>query len=217
MPNFASILTSPAKGSDNNKSIDLLLVRRRESASVSLATHSAVQGQPTSDSGWCPKRWSPVALLASVVLLTAVVLPGCGPGYLDAGQHIPATAENKQVFDVVRAYQEAVENRDIEALRKLVSQRYHENGGTTDNVSDDYGYDKLMQRLEMLTKNVKRVDLKIRLVEMNVTDLEAVVDCEFRGRTLLSEGSVDAYRSWDNFARMRLAKEGGKWLFVGGL
>ena len=157
------------------------------------------------------------ARFSLAALLALFALVGCGPGYLDAGQHIPASDENTQVFEVVRTYQEAVENRDIEALRKLVSQHYHENGGTTDDPSDDYGYDKLMQRLEMLTKNVKRVDLKIRLVDMNVTALEAVVDCEFRGRTLLSEGSVDAYRSWDNFARMRLAKEGGKWLFVGGL
>lgn len=160
-----------------------------------------------------PRRgWALLTLgLASAALL------GCGPGYLDAGQKIPATDENRQVFEVVKTYHDAVENRDLEALRKLVSVRYHENGGTTDDPSDDYGYDRLVQRLEMLTKNVKRVELKIRLVDMNVSGDEAVVDCEFRGRTLLSEGSVDAYRSWDNFARMRLAKEGGKWLFIGGL
>lgn len=155
--------------------------------------------------------------LAAALGLASAAMTGCGPGYLDAGQKIPATDENRQVFEVVKTYHDAVENRDIEALRKLVSVRYHENGGTTDDPSDDYGYDRLIQRLEMLTKNVKRVELKIRLVDMNVTGNEAVVDCEFRGRTLLSEGAVDAYRSWDNFARMRLAKEGGKWLFVGGL
>jgi hypothetical protein len=169
-----------------------------------------------STSAAAPRRW-PAWLLIGALSASAVALTGCGPGYLDAGQKIPATDENRQVFEVVKTYHDAVENRDIEALRKLISTRYHENGGTTDDPSDDYGYDRLVQRLDMLTKNVKRVELKIRLVDINVTGDEAVVDCEFRGRTLLSEGAVDAYRSWDNFARMRLAKEGGKWLFIGGL
>jgi hypothetical protein len=154
-------------------------------------------------------------LLAAFAL--AALAAACGPGYLDAAKKVPASDQNKQVYEVVKAYHAAVENKDVESLRKMISQRYYENGGTTDDATDDYGYDKCIQRVEMLVKNVKRAQLKIRLVDLQVTGDEAAVDYQYVGRALLSEGNVDAYRTYDSFSRMKLALESGHWMITGGL
>jgi ketosteroid isomerase-like protein len=145
------------------------------------------------------------------------VLTGCGPGYLDAGKKVPATDENRAVFSVLQRYQAAIENKDVDALRSLVSTRYHENAGTTDNATDDYGYDKLLQRLQMLRDNVKKVQLKLKLLDIQISGNEASADYEYFGRVLLSEGGSDSYRTWDDFKRMQLAREQGQWKIIGGL
>ncbi len=167
--------------------------------------------RPIGDSRMISKRF----LLPIVTLALAV--SACGPGYLDAGKKIAATDQNKQVFEVVKTYHGAVEAKDVDTIRSLVSKRYFENGGTTDDPSDDYGYDKLMPRLEMLVKNVKRVHLAIQLRDMEVAGDTAWVEYFFSGRTLISEGNTDAYVKSDDTMRMRFAKEGGKWLIIGGL
>ena len=120
-------------------------------------------------------------------------------------------------FDVLKRYQVAVENKDVDAIKALVSSRYHENAGTTDNAGDDYGYDKLVQRLPMLRDNIKKVQLKIKLIDIQVTGNEASADYQYFGRVLLTEGGVDSYRTWDDFKRMQLAREGGQWKILGGL
>lgn len=149
--------------------------------------------------------------------LGALALTGCGPGYLDSAEKIPATDENKAVYDVVKAYHQAVENKDIETLKAMVSQKYHENGGTTDDPADDYGYDKLIAKLDMLVKNVKKVQFKLRLVGMDVHEHDATVDFEYVGRALLTEGGADRYSTFQDFKRMVLVREDGKWMIQGGL
>jgi hypothetical protein len=149
--------------------------------------------------------------------LPVLALSACGPGYLDAAEKIEATGENKEVFEVVKQYHTAVENKDIAAIKAMVSERYHENAGTTDDPSDDYGYDKLMAKLEMLVKNVRRVQFKIRLVGLDVHGEDATVDFEYIGRALLTEGGADRYSTFSDFKRMVLVKESGNWRILGGL
>jgi len=158
-----------------------------------------------------------LSLALAVSSLGALGLTGCGPGYLDSAEKIPATDENKEVFEVVKAYHQAVENKDIEALKAMVSQKYHENSGTTDDPGDDYGYDKLIAKLDMLVKNVKKVQFKLRLVGMQVHEHDATVDFEYVGRALLTEGGADRYSTFSDYKRMVLAREDGKWMILGGL
>lgn len=155
---------------------------------------------------------------AALALFVAVALVGCGPGYLDLAKNVPATVKNKEVFNVLVAYHAALEDRDVEALRKLVSKRYYENAGTTDSDKDDYGIDRLQAEvIPRLRDNVKRLQLRIKLRDIRITDDKAEADYEFFGRVLLTEGGRKSYKMVNEFAQMRLAREDGKWMITGGL
>ncbi len=157
-----------------------------------------------------------VALTGAV--LTAGVLTGCGPGYLDVDKHVRATDENKQVFQVWKTYHDAIENKDVEAIKALVSVHYYENGGTTDDQSDDYGYDKLIQqRLPMLRDNIKNVNLKLKLLDIQVAGNNATIEFFYDGHALLTEGGVDRSKQYQERSAMRLEREAGAWKIVAGL
>ena len=159
------------------------------------------------------------AVLRSLLLCVGVVvgLSACGPGYLDQDKKVPATEVNREIFQVLKTYHEAIEAKDMEAIKPLISPRYHENAGTTDKESDDYGYDGVLKRLTMLRDNVKKVQLRLKLLDIQEQRNEATVEVEFVGRVLMTEGGIDSYKTWDDFNRMTLAKEGGHWLFTSGL
>lgn len=71
------------KGADKNKSIEWRSESRRESASASLATHAAVQGQPQRSCGWCP---------AHLAAASAVVLASCADAVPDTALPPPVAA-----------------------------------------------------------------------------------------------------------------------------
>ncbi|MCB9739769.1 MAG: nuclear transport factor 2 family protein [Deltaproteobacteria bacterium] len=153
-----------------------------------------------------------------VLVAAALLLSGCGPGYLDAGKKVPATDENREIYNVLVAYHRAIEDRDVEALRKLISKRYYENGGTTDTDKDDYGIDKLgADVLPKLRENVKRVQFRIKLLHIEVDGENAVAQYEYFGRALLTEGGRESYKMWNDFAQMKLLREDGAWKIAEGL
>jgi hypothetical protein len=154
----------------------------------------------------------------AAALTLGLLLSGCGPGYLDAGKKVPATDENRSIFNVLVAYHKAIEDRDSAALGKLVSKRYYENGGTTDTDKDDYGIDRLRASvLPKLRENVKRVQFRIRLLHIGVEGETAVAQYEYFGRALLTEGGRETYKMWNDFAQMKLAREDGAWKITEGL
>ena len=156
----------------------------------------------------------PRALLLLTLLLG---LAACGPGYLDAGQKVPATPQNKEIFEVLKAYHQAIEDRDIDALKALISLQFAENGGTTDDPTDDYGYDKLLLKMTMLRDNVKKLHLQLQLREIEVKGDDATAEVHFVGTAVLTEGGVDNYRTWDDINRVKFKREDGAWHIIGGL
>ncbi len=159
----------------------------------------------------------PLRALAGALLL-AGLLTGCGPGYLDLGKKVPATDENREIYNVLVAYHRAIEDRNVESLRKLISKRYYENGGTTDTDKDDYGIDRLQADvLPKLRENVKRVQFRIKLLAIKVDGDNALAQYEYFGRALLSEGGRESYKMWNDFAQMKLLREDGAWKIAEGL
>ncbi len=154
---------------------------------------------------------------ALLLLSFLLSLTACGPGYLDAAQKVKATPPNKEIFEVLKAYQQAIEDRDIDALKALISPQFVENGGTTDDPTDDYGYDKAIQKLTMLRDNVKKLHLQLQLREITVKGDDASAEVHFVGTALLTEGGVDNYRTWDDINRLKFKREDGAWHIIGGL
>ena len=157
-------------------------------------------------------------LVRTLLLLgLALSLAACGPGYLDAAQKVPATPPNKEIFEVLKSYHQAVEERDIDVLKQMISLQFHENGGTTDDPTDDYGYDKVIQKLTMLRDNVKKLHLQLQLREIEVHGDDAAAEVHFVGTALLTEGGVDNYRTWDDINRLKFKREDGAWHIISGL
>jgi len=160
----------------------------------------------------------PIALrILPFLSLIALTVGACGPGYI-AGSKVPATQENVAVFDLLERYRQAMESRDVEAMRKLVSRRYYENAATTETDKDDYGIDLLERKvLPLLRNNVKKLQYQVRLRAIDIAGDGATVDYEFTARALISEGGVDRYIMKNDFNRLTLAREDGRWLIVAGL
>jgi hypothetical protein len=153
-----------------------------------------------------------------LALALTIGMSGCGPGYLDIGEKVPATEANREVFNVLTAYHRAIEDRDVEGLRKMISARYYENGGTTDTDKDDYGIDRLESEvLGKLRENVKRVQFRIKLLAIEVEADTALARYEYFGRALLNEGGRESYKMWNDFAEMKLLREDGSWKIAEGL
>ena len=155
-------------------------------------------------------------LRLATLLLLAMTLSACGPGYLDKGKRVAATSENKTIYKVLKAYHKAIEDRDVPTLKKMTSKRYYENGGSTDTDADDYGVDR-NEVLPRLRDNVKRVTFSIRLLAIRIDGAEAEADYEFIGRVLLSEGGRQSYKAWRDFAQMKLIRESGDWKIARGM
>jgi hypothetical protein len=157
-----------------------------------------------------------LAILAALGLL-GTFGSGCGPGLIE-GTDIEATPDNLSVHDAIERYRRAVEERDIEALAGLVSREYFENAGTTDKQDDDYGFERLRERvMPVLRDNIKRVRLEVRLLDIKVQGTRATADFEYFARFLYSEGGKDGWISKSDFNRLEFYREDGGWKIVAGL
>jgi len=167
------------------------------------------------------KKSNPIRPTLAFVVMTAIsaaFLCGCGAGYLDLGEKVEATEANREILDVLKTYHKAIEDRDVEKLRKMVSRRFFKDGGTTESDKDDYGIDKLNSAVLLkLRDNVRRVQFRIKLLDISVTGDKAKAQYEYFGRVLLTEGGRDSYKMWNDFAQMDLVRESGHWKIFRGL
>jgi hypothetical protein len=95
-------------------------------------------------------------ILMSALLLAALGT-ACGPRYLP-GTKVEATEEREEVAAVVEQYRRAVEQRDNDAVRKLVSATYYENASTTEDPSDDYDAEGLDNNASLLSTSPARLE-----------------------------------------------------------
>jgi hypothetical protein len=154
------------------------------------------------------------SVFAGLVLLAAL---GCGPKYIE-GTEIEATEENREIFQTVELYRSAVERRDVEALKGLVSRKYFENGSTTDDSRDDYGAEGVEQRLlPKLRDNVRKVEYRVLLKRIAVDGDRAVAEYEYFWKFMFSEGGRDYWQQKNDFNRLEFAREDGVWRIVAGL
>lgn len=157
------------------------------------------------------------ARLAAATLAALALATACATGQID-GTSIPDTEDNRAIYDVVEAYREAVEQRDVKLIAALVSPRYFENSSTTASDEDDYGFEALREKvLPLLQDNIKAVQYRIRLTRIEVEGERGHADYEFWLKFLYSEGGREGWRVENDFNRLEFLKGPDGWKISGGL
>ncbi len=146
-----------------------------------------------------------------------VTLWACAPRNIE-GTSVPDTGENRVIADLVERYRIAVERRDTDALREMMSRRYFENAGTTANPDDDYGYDQFESHvLPLLTQDVKSVQFNIYLRRIEFQGDRAFAEYEYYYKFYYVDGGKDRWAAKNDFARLEFVREDGVWRIAGGM
>ena len=153
-----------------------------------------------------------------VTVIAASLLSAACSTAMIPGTKVEDNPENRAVYDVVEAYRQAVEQRDSERLRFLVSQRYYENASSTDTSNDDYGYGELAERvIPKLRDNIKKVQYRILLRKVAIEGDRAFAEFEYFAKYLFSEGGREQWKALNDFNRLDLVREDGSWKIMAGL
>ncbi len=152
------------------------------------------------------------------LLLVALTLAACSPKYLP-NTEVADTAENRVIINLVERYRQAIEERDVRALKEMVSRQYFSNAGTTSDPEDDYGYDQIEQVvLPMLKQNIKKVQYGVFVKRVRFeSPSRAVAEFEHSFRYLYVVEGKDQWQQRIDFARLEFALEDGVWRIIGGL
>ena len=156
-------------------------------------------------------------VVRGAVALILVGLTGCASSLMP-GTRVKDTRQNREIRDVVEAYRVAMEQRNVEALRRMVSMKYFENFSTTDDRDDDYGYDHLIQKvIPKLRDNIKKVQYRIVLRKVVVEGDRASAEYEYYWKFLYTEGGRENWVAANDFNRLDFVREQGAWKIAAGL
>ncbi len=150
-------------------------------------------------------------------MLAIAATVGCGPALIK-GTRVEDTPDNRKIVELVEVYRQAVENRDVETLAKLVSRRYFENAATTAKTEDDYGFEHLLTMVfPVLRDNVKKVSYKAKVDQLSITDNILSVLIEWELNFQYEEGGMEGWSSGKDKSKIDFVKEEGQWKIIGGL
>lgn len=165
------------------------------------------------------------------VFLILIFSTACGPDYLRKESHyadvhgleidetseIPDTAENRAVVNVLIQYRNALVTKDVGTLKRLVSDTYYENAGTTDSTRDDYGAAELPDVFELLASKADEIKFDIELKHVEVKGDKAMVDYEFKYAYRFAVGDQQNWDAGTDLNRLELFAENGEWKIISGL
>jgi hypothetical protein len=154
------------------------------------------------------------ALFLNATLI--IFLSACTPAYV-SGTKIDFSPQKQEVADVIEKYRLAVEGRDMNFLKTLVSENYYENSSTTNDPKDDYDYQGLLKVLEKLGQQIKAVKYDIKIEKIEIMENIASVDFNYNGQYLFAIKESERWATQADKNRITLKKESGKWLIISGL
>lgn len=155
--------------------------------------------------------------MRSWIFLFILLLFSCGQRYI-AGTRVPDTPENRVIAELVERYRVAIEKRDIETLKEMVSRKYFTLSGTVSDPSDDYGYEQLEKKVfPSLKEQVKSIQLAIFLRKIEVQGNHAKAEFEYYYKFFYVDGGKDRWLAKSDFQRLEFEKEDGVWRIVSGL
>jgi hypothetical protein len=153
---------------------------------------------------------------ATIALLAVCLASGCTqkriPG-LDI--ELDDTPDNRALVEVVRAFRTAYENKDVDGLVALASERFYEDSGTPET-EDDYNYEGLRQHFSEHFKLIKKVQLKLELKKVDIQDNDATVDYRYVTRYLMALPVGEKWQVTDEINRLELVREDDRWKVLSG-
>lgn len=169
-----------------------------------------------------------------LMLLTVGVLSlgsGCGNEYLRTEDHyadeagfaideeaeIPDNVGSRQVVDILLQYRRAIIRKDVGTLRRLISERYYDNGGTTDTTRDDYAADALPEVFELMAQSADQIRYDVVVKGVEVNERTAWIDYEYQYAYQYTVGEHQAWDAGIDVNRLELEAEDGDWKIVSGL
>lgn len=152
------------------------------------------------------------------LILLSFLATGCATRYIGNTQ-IEDTSRNRAILQVVEQYRRAVEDRDVQRILDLTSDRYWEDPGTPGTPSDDYDKAGLRERLEESFSQVEDQRLRIDVRKIVPVDGGRNVAVEFRYdyRFKLALPSAGDWREAVDLNRIVLTQEDGEWKILSGL
>ncbi|MBI5507827.1 MAG: hypothetical protein HY903_03630 [Deltaproteobacteria bacterium] len=143
-------------------------------------------------------------------------LAACAHSYI-AGTQIPDTSDNREIYKILATMRAALEAKDDKAILAVVSKRYFEDNGTTEQ-TDDYGYDELANKvLPESLGAAKELYVTFEVHDIAVEGEKAHADIRYASRARLELPSGTLWDSHREFNRVELAREGERWMVVSGL
>lgn len=168
-----------------------------------------------------------------LVLALTTLITACGPSYLrtdsnenwqdssgfriDEEAEIADTPENRQLVDLLVKYRDAMVDKDVGQLKRLVATDYYENAGTTDTTSDDYGATDLAKIFEMVSKHASQIRYDVVLKDIEIKGDEAAIDYEYRYAYRYEVGEQATWDAGVELNRIELEDRDGEWKIVSGL
>ena len=150
-------------------------------------------------------------------LFLVSILAGCTPTYV-RGTKIDYQPQKQEVANLIERYRVALEGKDISTLNQIASDRYYENGSTTNDPSDDYDYAGLTQVLDQIDSQVKAVKYQIKITSIDILKDTASVDLEYTGQFLFTHNEQDRWSTHADKNRITLKRDReGDWKIVSGL
>lgn len=130
---------------------------------------------------------------------------------------IPDNTKNRKVLDVVAAYQRAVATKDFGTLKRLVSEDYYENAGTTNTTEDDYGNKRLPEIFELMANHAEEINYTVVIKRIQYQRDRALVDYEYKYAYKYEVGEKPTWDAGVEVNRLELVPADGRWRITSGL
>ncbi len=173
-------------------------------------------------------RFAPLSLILALMLLLNVA---CASSHLrtedfqqprafriDAQANIPNTEQNRAVLETVNTYRQAMVRKDLKTLASLIASNYYENASTTDDLSDDYGNERLPELLhEYLGQSVREMRYAMEIKQLTSALDTILVDYQYDISFRYEYAGREYWHSKNDVNRLTLVWEDDTWKIAGGL
>lgn len=172
------------------------------------------------------------AMLRTLILLVGtVVLMGCASEHIrgdelypdstdfriDDEAQIEDSLEAREVLDVLFQYRKALVNKDFGTLRRLVSEDYYDNAGTTHTTDDDWTYSDLDEVFELMANYADEIRYAVIVKDVVIDGQQAHIDFEYRYTYRYRVADKEELDAGRDITRLELLQQDGRWQILSGL